>query len=130
MMATSLAQLKQMLLNEMKKAMSVVSEQSLAEMFKNTGEFYSGGSPIRYVRTGNLGSSPNTTALSSGGNQVSFEAYLDESGGYSTGTFSTSQVFSAAESGSSGILGTPGFWKRSEEQFQNILDSTMGSFFG
>ena len=36
---------------------------------------------------------------------------------------------SAAESGSFGVKGKPGFWARSEAEFQNILDAAMAQHF-
>lgn len=80
MTAKNMKELEQMLLKEMRKAMNVASERMLADMYDETGGFYTQGNPKMYQRTGALGDTPKTTAVSSSGNVVSFKAYLDTSG--------------------------------------------------
>ena len=138
--ANSMAELERMIQAEMQKAMQVVQAKAEADMYEETGNFYTQGSPRIYPRTGNLGSSPRTTGLSGGGNSVSFEAYL-EPGDY-TGVnnylrtlgfasyFSPMQVLTAAENGGAHILGRSGFWRRSEEKIEQDLNETFASFFG
>lgn len=142
MVVTSLEQLNQALMNKLRSAMSVVNAKVLADMYQETGSFYTQGKPTIYVRTGALGDSPRTTSLTAtqnGGGSVSFEAYLQEnnylvpnpaftSRGYSS-HFSGKEVLEAAENHTAHILGKPGFWKRSEEKFQKELDSTLQQFF-
>lgn len=138
--ARNMAQLERMLLNQMQKAMSVASEKMLADTMEETYAFYTQGKPKIYIRTGALGDSPKTTALSVNGKTISFEVYLDKNLGYEVPNtaftdrgyasyFSGAQVLSAAENGKAHILGKSGFWKRSEETFQKTLDSTMRQFF-
>lgn len=138
--ARNMAQLEQMLLNQMKKAMSVASSKMLADTMQETYSFYTQGKPKIYVRTGALGDSPKTTALSVSGKTVSFEVYLNQDLGYDVPNtaftdrgyasyFTGAQVLDAAEKGTAHILGKPGFWSRSEKTFQKTLDSTMRQFF-
>ena len=137
--ATSMAELEAMIRKQMESAMQVVQAKAEADMFEETGAFYT-GSPSIYRRTGKLGSSQRTTGISSGGNTVSFEAYLDygsytvpnndfTSRGYAS-YFSPLQVFTAAEEGGAHILGRSGFWRRSEEKIEKDLNETFASFFG
>lgn len=140
MTAKNMKELEQMLLKEMRKAMNVASEKMLADMHDETSDFYTQGNPKMYQRTGALGDTPKTTAVSSSGNIVSFKAYLDTSGGYTTGDNpSMTQVLDLAnygkpwttESGSPAraTLGKKGFWERAEKKMQRTLDRTMGQFF-
>ena len=137
--ASSMEELHQMLLKEMKKAIQVVQKKVEADMYEETGLFYAGGDPDRYKRTGALGDTPRTTACSNSGDSVSFEAYLDQSHGYSTGSNpSMGQVLDLANYGipfetPNGVarptVGSPGFWERAEKKMGETLDDTMGQFF-
>ena len=93
-----------------------------------------------YVRTGALGNTPKVTALSKTGKSVSFDIYLDDSGGYTTGDNpSMAQVLQLADRGipwitesgatAKATVGRGGFWERSEKSFQKTLDSVIASFF-
>lgn len=140
MTAKNMKELEQMLLKEMRKAMNVASERMLADMYDETGGFYTQGNPKMYQRTGALGDTPKTTAVSSFGNVVSFKAYLDTSGGYTTGDNpSMTQVLDLANYGkpwttksgspARATLGKKGFWERAEKKMQRTLDRTMRQFF-
>ena len=140
MTAKNMKELEQMLLKEMRKAMDVTSERILADMHDETSGFYTQGSPKMYQRTGALGDTPKTTAVSSSGNVASFKAYLDTSGGYTTGDNpSMKQVLDLANYGkpwttkngspARATLGKKGFWERAEKKMQRTLDRTMRQFF-
>ena len=140
MTAKNMKELEQMLLKEMRKAMNVASERMLADMYDETGGFYTQGNPKMYQRTGALGDTPKTTTVSSSGNVVSFKAYLDTSGGYTTGDNpSMTQVLDLANYGkpwttksgspARATLGKKGFWERAEKKMQRTLDRTMRQFF-
>ena len=140
MTAKNMKELEQMLLKEMRKAMNVASERMLADMYDETGGFYTQGNPKMYQRTGALGDTPKTTAVSSSGNVVSFKAYLDTSGGYTTGDNpSMTQVLDLANYGkpwttksgspARATLGKKGFWERAEKKMQRTLDRTIRQFF-
>ncbi len=140
MTATNMRQLEQMLLKEMRKAMVVASDKVLADMYDETEKFYTKGKPKKYQRTGALGDTPNTTAITTSGNEVSFNAYLDTSYTYTTGsTPSMTQVLDLANYGipfttkngypAKPTLGKKGFWERAEKKMQKTLDRTMKKFF-
>lgn len=133
-------QLEQMLLKETRKAMTVVSDKVLANMYDETERFYTKGKPKQYQRTGALGDTPRTTAISTDGNEVSFDAYLDTSHSYTTGSNpSMTDVLNLANYGTPFItrngypakptLGKQGFWERAEKKMQRTLNGTMKKFF-
>lgn len=129
MVATNLAQLEQMLRKRMKSAMQVASDNIHSDIQKNLAAFYSVPQGKQYVRTGNLRNSAERTPVTSAGNAFSFEAKLNTTHGYTTGTFSKTEVLNAAENHEAGILGRPGFWKKSEDKMQKRLDSALRSHF-
>ena len=140
MAANNMSQLNAMLMKELRKAMNVASEKMLADMYGETGKFYTKGKPKSYKRTGALGDTPRTTALTSAGNSVSFEAYLDLNNQYTTGSYpSMEQVLNLANSGipftskngypARPTLGKKGFWEASEKKMERTLNQTMRKFF-
>lgn len=54
MTANSMSELNAMLIKELGKAMNVTSEKTLADMYDETGKFYTKGKPVMYKRTGAL----------------------------------------------------------------------------
>ena len=140
MVANNMIKLEQMLLKEAQKAMVVASDKILADMYDETEKFYTKGKPKMYQRTGALGDTPRTTTISTSGNEVSFDAYLDTSHNYTSGSnpsmtqvlnlanyrtpFTTKNGYSAKPT-----LGKKGFWERSEKRMQKTLDRTMKQFF-
>lgn len=144
MAANNMQQLNAMMLKELRKAMSIVEKKSLADMYDETGKFYTSGNPKMYQRTGALGDTPKTTSLTSSqmGNSasVSFEAYLDTSHSYTTGANpNMQQVLELANDGTpfetkngypaKPTLGKKGFWQESEKKIKKELDDTLGKFF-
>lgn len=128
--ASNMAQLEAMLKQQLKKAMQVVSVKAEKDLDEATDYFYNGGQPQKYVRTGKLGSTPRTTALSESGNSVSFEAYLDQSGSYTTGSKpSMGTVLEWANTGSAGIVGSPLFWEYGIDKIEKDFNDTLASFF-
>ena len=130
----SLNALEKALQSRLQKAMNVASEKALADMYEQTGDFYAGGEPIMYERTGALGDTPKTTAVQSSGNDVSFKAYLDTAGGYSTGKNpSMLEVLKLTNDGSYPGLrpakGKTGYWDRAKEQIIKDTEDTIKSFF-
>lgn len=137
--ANSIAELEQMIRQQLQHAMQVVQYKSEADMFEEVGNFYSIGNPTIYQRTGGLGSSPRTSGLTVGGNSVSFEAYLEPPNytvpnpdftrrGYAS-YFSPLQVLNAAEYHFANVRGRPGFWQRSENKIERDFNTTLSSFF-
>lgn len=138
MAAKNIKELNAMLQKELRKAMNVVSEKTLEDMYEETGEFYTQGEPKMYVRTGALGDTPRTTSLSSTNNSVSFEAYLDEKHQYTTGKNpSMKDVLKLANNGITNssvgklrkTVGKQGFWEEAEKKIEKDLDNTLSSFF-
>lgn len=131
MTANNMNQLNTMLIRELSKAMNVTSNKVLADMHDKTGKFYTKGNPKIYERTGALGDTPKTTSPTVSDNTVSFDAYLDDSHEYTTGTFTMGQVLERAESTHfrAGILGKPKFWMDSEKKMKKTLNRTLKNFF-
>lgn len=134
MNVNSMEELRKAMLHEAEKAMRVASEKILAEMHHETGDFYTGGEPEIYERTGALGDTPKTTAITQSGDSVSFDAYLDQSHTYTTGKNPTMHdVLILTNNGSfPGLhpaVGKTGFWDRAEDKMQDILDDVMGKTF-
>lgn len=144
MTANNMSDLNAMLIKELGKAMNIASDKALADMYDETGKFYTKGSPVMYDRTGALGDTPKTTAvtISSFGNggQASFEAYLDTNHQYTSGDNpNMQQVLELANYGTpwttaSGAtakqtLGKKGFWERAEKKMDKTLDITLKKFF-
>lgn len=140
MVATNMAQLDKILISQLSKAMNVAAKKMEADLMDETWNFYSGSSPKLYVRTGSLGNTPKVTTLSKTGKSISFDVYLDDSGGYTTGDNpSMAQVLQLADKGipwttksgatARATIGHGGFWERSEKSFQKTLDSVIASFF-
>lgn len=138
MIAKNMKELNSMLNKELKKAMNVVSEKALANMYEAAGEFYTQGEPKMYERTGALGNTPRTTSLSSTGNSVSFEAYLDKKHQYTTGKNpSMEDVLKLANNGITNssvgklrkTVGKQGFWEEAEKKIEKDLDDTLSNFF-
>lgn len=134
-MANNINELRNQILKEMQKATTVTAAKAEADMYHYTEDFYVGTDP-KYKRTGALGDTPRVTATKKSGNQVSFEAYLDENHVYSTGKHPTmSEVLAVANDhgNNPGHLNPPvgkqGFWDRAERQIEKDFDDTMGQFF-
>ena len=96
--------------------------------------FYAGGHPVLYQRTGQLGNTPIATAVSGGGDTLSFKAYLNKGGGYSTGKSpSMSAVLELANYGSypglKPTVGAGGFWERALTYIESDLNSSFSAYF-
>lgn len=142
-MGSSWAEIESRLTKRLQGAMNIVNLHAENIMRQELASFYAGGTPRRYVRTGQLGNSAKVTPLATSGTTISFKAYLDKGSVYyhvpnplfdfdGTGRYShytTDEVFDAAEAGHSGIVGRPGFWGRSERRIEQDFYSVIGSFF-
>lgn len=140
MNAKNMSELETMLKKEIEKAMRVTSEKVLEDMYDETGKFYTGEQPTMYVRTGALGDTPRTTAISTLGNTISFEAYLDTNHVYDTGkkptmldilnlTKSVPERHSSVGYLGGNVRGRTGFWERSLERMERDFDETLRKFF-
>ena len=135
-----MAAIKRAIQKEAKAAMRDAQKKMWKKTQQEIESFYYQGSPTIYERTGTLGNSPQITSLQDSGDSLEYEIYLDQSVSYEVPNeaftsrgfpsyFTTPEIFEAAESGSFGVKGKPGFWARSEAEFQNILDSAMAQHF-
>lgn len=106
--ATSSAQLRQMLMRNLVSAMGKAEQLALGDLYEETGRFYGSGEPKKYVRTGQLANTPKTDGIKAGADSVEFKAYLDTSGGYSTGSRpGMATVLGWAENHGAGVVGGP-----------------------
>ena len=138
MTAKNMNQLNSMLIKHLCKAMNLASQEILADMYEETGKFYTQGKPKLYERTGALGDTPKTTTPTVSGNSVSFEAYLDKSHQYTTGknpnmedilNLANYGITNSSVGNLNPTLGKKGFWEESENKMQQRLDSTLAKFF-
>ena len=86
--------------------------------------FYSSGSPVKYIRTGTYESSPRSSGVVSQGNgNYHYDIHLNNPG-YSTGTPGF-PVYENAQNNGAGILGTPGTW---DDAVQDIIEAVKANF--
>lgn len=144
MTANSMEELRAVMLKEADKAMRVASEKALADMYEETGKFYTGKQPKVYKRTGALGDAPRITAnkkVITGSNtaEVYFDAYLDTEHVYSTGDRpEMEKVLELANYGkpwqtksgadAKDTVGKKGFWERAEKKMEKHFNQTMRKF--
>lgn len=114
---------------EMESAVSEAESEAFLTALNEVNSSYSGREPKVYKRTGQLKNSPRTTGVTVSGNTVIAKIYLDQQYNYNTGTYSTPKVFSEAEAGGSGIVLTPGFWKRTESKVPIYLSKAFSKRF-
>lgn len=139
MAAKNMKQIETMLRKEVRKSMECVSQKALEDMYEETGNFYTGKEPILYERTGALGDTPRTTTLTISGNEISFNAYLDENHRYTTGKNPTMEdVFNLTKTtpvhnSSVGYLrsvrGRVGFWERAKDKMERDFNETLRKTF-
>ena len=140
MTAKNLNQLKKMVQKKINKAMNVASEKMLADMYEETGGFYSSGEPTIYERTGALGDTPQVTNILTSGDVSSFEAYLETKHQYTSGSNpNMQQVLELANDGTPFVtkngylaratVGSKGFWERANKKMNTTFINTMRSFF-
>ena len=132
--ASSPAELEQQIMEKMKTAANMARLKTVVHMRVALQSFYAGGHPVMYKRTGQLGNTPIVTTVSGGGRSLTYDAYLNEGGGYSTGCKpSMSAVLQLANYGSYGGLrptvGASGFWERALTHIENDLNSSFAIFF-
>lgn len=138
---STIPQIRQQLMRQLAKAADAANQKILAKMLEETWGFYSGGDPVMYQRTGALGDTPRTTAVSiksgAGGASATFTAYLDTNHSYTTGCNpSMKTVLTLANNGGSmsnppmrSVVGNTGFWDRAKDSMQDILDETVSQYF-
>ena len=119
----SFAALERQIMKDMQSAVTRAKDKIELELFMNVNGYYDGSTPQRYQRTGTLLTSPDSTPVQGSGKHLEFSVYMDDGISYSTGTFSGAQVIDATERGGAGTIGNHGYFQRTEEAVQSILDS-------
>ena len=119
----SFAALERQIMKDMRSAANRAKDRIEMELFMNVNGYYDGSTPQRYQRTGTLLTSPDSTPVQGSGKHLEFSIYMNDGISYSTGTFSGAQVIEATERGGSGTIGNHGYFQRTEEAVQSILDS-------
>ena len=119
----SFAALEWQIMKDMQSATNRSKDRIEMELFMNVNGYYDGSTPQRYQRTGTLLTSPDSTPVQGSGKYLEFSVYMDDGISYSTGTFSGAQVIDATERGGAGTIGNHGYFQRTEEAVQSILDS-------
>lgn len=123
----SFASLERQIMKDMQSAANRVRDEIEMELFMNVNGYYDGSTPQRYQRTGTLLTSPDSTPVQGSGKQLEFSVYMNDGISYSTGTFSGAQVIDATERGGAGTIGNHGYFQRTEEAAQKILDSEFNN---
>lgn len=123
----SFAALERQIMKDMQSAAKRSKDRIEMELFMNVNGYYDGSTPQRYQRTGALLTSPDSTPVQGSGKHLEFSVYMNDGISYSTGTFSGAQVIDATERGGAGTIGNHGYFKRTEESAQKILDSEFNN---
>lgn len=123
----SFSDLERQIMKDMQSAAKRSKDRIEMELFMNVNGYYDGSTPQRYQRTGALLTSPDSTPVQGSGKHLEFSVYMNDGISYSTGTFSGAQVIDATELGSAGTIGNHGYFQRTEESAQKILDSEFNN---
>lgn len=125
----SIGALKEIALQKMTAAHNEARAASFVDLEMEVGRYYNGTVPDVYIRTGTLMESPDVSPVSKAGNSVEFEAKMDDSISYSTGTYNGSQVITATNEGTSGTIGNHGYWERAKEEMKENTISAYSQYF-
>lgn len=123
----SFSDLERRIMKDMQSAAQRSKDKIEMELFMNVNDYYDGSTPQRYQRTGTLLTSPDSTPVQGSGKHLEFSVYMNDGISYSTGTFSGAQVIDATERGGAGTIGNHGYFQRTEEAAQKILDSEFNN---
>lgn len=86
--------------------------------------FYSSGSPVKYIRTGTYESSPRSSGVSGGNGNYHYDIHLNVAE-YPYGQHSGLQIMTDIQNNGSGVLGTPGTW---DDAVQDIIEAVKANF--
>lgn len=123
----SFAALERQIIKDMRTAAQRSKDRIEMELIMNVNGYYDGSTPQRYQRTGTLLTSPDSTPVQGSGKHLEFSVYMNDGISYSTGTFSGTQFIDATERGGAGTIGNHGYFQRTEESVQSILDSEFNN---
>lgn len=123
---SNFASLKKAMLSELQNAVSEATEKSYEKLKENVSNYYD--SPEgRYHRTGQLQDSPTNDGCSATSNGTIGQISINTSTQYNPAGRDTEWIYNAAEANE--LLGNGGFWKKTESEIQNILDSEVAKRF-
>ena len=123
----SFAAFERQIMKDMQTAARRSKDKIELELLMNVNGYYDSSTPQRYQRTGTLLTSPDSTPVQGSGKHLEFSVYMNDGISYSTGTFSGAQVIDATERGGAGTIGNHGYFQRTEESVQSILDSEFNN---
>ena len=123
----SFAAFERQIMKDMQTAARRSKDKIELELLMNVNGYYDSSTPQRYQRTGTLLTSPDSTPVQGSGKHLEFSVYMNDGISYSTGTFSGAQVIDATERGGAGTIGNHGYFQRTEEAAQKILDSEFNN---
>ena len=123
----SFATFERQIMKDMQSAATRAKDRIEMELIMNVNGYYDGSTPQRYQRTGTLLTSPDSTPVQGSGKHLEFSIYMNDGISYNTGTFSGAQVIDATERGGAGTIGNHGYFQRTEESVQSILDNEFNN---
>ena len=124
-----IADIKKDIEHKLSSSINEIADKSEKIMDEELSEFYAGGSPTYYERTGTLGTTPQVADKYCSSNSAGVTLFLNQDISYATGNFTGAEVIDAAEHGAAGIVGKGGFWKRSEERIKQTVDDVLSKNF-
>ena len=127
-------ELARLIMQDIQSAVQETETKAVDDMKYGMEYFYSGGPPKSYKRTEQLKKTPRTSKIRVTKTHAEFKAYLEDSGGYTTGKHpSMAQVLDLTETGSSPGLnpavGNTGYWDLTCQLIENDFDSAMQQYF-
>jgi len=128
-------ELARLIMQDMQSAVQETKNKAMSALGNGIVYFYSGGTPVVYQRTYQLMRTPKTSNIKVSSNKhIEFEAYLDDSGGYTTGKHpSMAQVLDLTDKGHSPGLrpavGNTGYWNMICGQIESDFDAAMRKYF-
>ena len=123
----SFAAFEQQIIKDMQTAATRAKDKIERELFLNVNDYYAGSAPKKYIRTGTLLTSPDSTPVQGSGKSLSFSVYMNDGISYNTGSFSGAQVIDATEYGLARTVGKHGYFGRTEESVDDILESEFNN---
>lgn len=121
------AALERQIMKDITSAANRAKDRIEMELLLNVNNYYDGSSPQIYQRTGTLLTSPDSTSVQVNGKSLEFSVYMNDGISYSTGTFSGAQVIEATEKGIAGTIGNHGYFQRTEDKVESILNSEFAN---